>query len=106
MWGPDKVGVTKLQFGRRVSFSLAVLVAQLLLVGTAVAWIVHMFLIKKHGEVYFAESNPWILNAEITATVVIVIYAIIVFALQWKRLGERRESDRFGNSASEKEKEV
>jgi len=52
-----------------------------------------MFLIKKHGEVYFAESNPLILNAEIIATAVIVMYAIIVFAVQWKRLGERRRSD-------------
>lgn len=92
-----------MQFGRRVRFSLAVLIAQLLLVGTAVAWIVHMLLIKKHGEVYFTESNPWILNSEIIATVIIVIYAITVFALQWKRLGERRESDRRSNSASEKE---
>ena len=82
---------------------MAVLVAQLLLVGTAVAWIVHMFLIKKHGEVYFTESNPWILNSEIIATVVIVVYAITVFALQWKRLGERRESDRRSSSASGKD---
>lgn len=85
--------VDNVRFGRRVKFSMAVLLAQLLLVGTAVSWCVHMFLIKKHGEVYFTESNPWILNAEIIATGVIVMYAIIVFAVQWKRLGERRRSD-------------
>ena len=85
----------KAHFGKRVRFSLAVLVAQLLLVGTAVSWCVHMLLIKMHGEVYFTESNPWILNAEIIATVVIVIYAVAVFVLQWKRLGARRRSDDF-----------
>ena len=87
------------RFGRRVKFSMAVLLAQLLLVGTAVSWCVHMLLIKKHGEIYFTESNPWILNAEIIATAVIVLYAIIVFALQWKRLAERRGSDDFVSRA-------
>lgn len=81
------------RFGRRVKFSMAVLLAQMLLVATAISWCVHMLLIKKHGEVYFTESNPWILNAEIIVTAVIVIYAIIVFALQWQRLRERRRSD-------------
>lgn len=81
------------RFGRRVKFSMAVLLAQMLLVATAISWCVHMLLIKKHGEVYFTESNPWILNTEIIVTAVIVIYAIIVFALQWQRLGERRRSD-------------
>jgi hypothetical protein len=85
----------KAYFGKRVRFSLAVLVAQLLLVGTAVSWCVHMLLIKIHGEVYFTESSPWILNAEIMVTAVIVLYAVAVFVLQWKRLGERRRSDDF-----------
>jgi hypothetical protein len=73
---------------------MAVLAAQLLLIGAAVAWCVHMALIQIHGEVRFVEPNTAILWAEIIGTAVIIIYSATVFILQWKRLGERRMSDR------------
>jgi len=80
-------------FGRRLRFAILILVAQLLLVALAIAWCVHMVLIAKHGEVYFVETNSAILCGEIAATVVITLFAIIVFTLQFKRLGERRRGD-------------
>ena len=79
--------------GRRVRFAIAVLAAQLLLIATAIAWCVHMVLIAKYGEVYFVEANPLILYGEIVATALITLFAIIVFTLQWKRLGEKRRDD-------------
>ncbi len=82
------------RFGRRFRFSMSVLVAQLLLLGAGIGWCFHMAMILKYGEVYFVEPNSLILYAEIVATALIVVYAAIVFALQWKRLGERRRSDR------------
>lgn len=82
------------RFGRRFRFSMSVLVAQLLLLAAGVAWCFHMALILKYGEVYFVEPNTLILYAEIVGTAIIIVYAATVFALQWKRLGERRRSDR------------
>jgi uncharacterized membrane protein (DUF4010 family) len=76
-----------------VRFSVAVLVAQVLLISTAIALCVQMALIKMYGEVYIVEPNSAILMAEIVATILIVIYSATVFALQWKRLGERRSHD-------------
>ena len=81
-------------YGRRVRFAIAVLAAQLLLVANSIAWCVHMVIIAKYGEVYFVESNTTILYVEIAATALITLFAIIVFALQWKRLGEKRRTDR------------
>ena len=79
--------------GRRVRFAIAVLIAQLLLVANGIAWCVHMVMIARYGEVYFVEANPVILYGEIAATALITLFAIIVFALQWKRLGEKRRTD-------------
>ena len=84
--------------GRRVRFAIAVLAAQLLLIATAIAWCVHMVLIAKYGEVYFVEANTIILYGEIAATALITLFAIIVFALQWKRLGEKRRTDDRGSN--------
>ena len=80
-------------FGRRVAFAIVVLAAQLLLIALAIAWCVHMVLIAKYGQIYFIEENPAILYGEIGATVAIILFAITVFALQCKRLGERRRGD-------------
>lgn len=82
------------RFNRRLRFSMAVLAAQLLLIGTAAAWCAHMALIQIHGEVRFVEPNTAILWAEIIGTAIIIVYSATVFTLQWKRLGERRTSDR------------
>ena len=73
---------------------MAVLIAQVLLISTAIALCVQMALIKMYGEVYIVEPNSAILMAEIIGTVIIVIYSATVFALQWKRLGERRSRDK------------
>lgn len=88
------------RFGRRTRFSLAVLAAQVLLIATAIAWSVHMALIAMHGEVYFVEPNSAILLAELIGTALIVVYAATVFTLQWKRMGERRRTDRADSSPS------
>ena len=79
-----------LLYGRRVRFAIAVLAAQLLLIATAIAWCLHMVIIARYGEIHFVEANRVILYGEIVATVLITLFAIIVFALQWKKLGEKR----------------
>jgi membrane protein implicated in regulation of membrane protease activity len=81
-------------FGRRMGFAMLVLVAQLLLIGMTIAWLIHMILIAKYGAVYFVEENPLILYVEIGASIVIVLFAIVVFVIQCKRLGETRQGER------------
>ena len=80
-------------FGRRVTFTILVLVSQLLLIAMAVAWCIHMVLIARHGEIYFIEENPVVLYGEIAGTILITLFAVTVFAFQCKRLGERRRHD-------------
>lgn len=80
-------------FGRRVTFAILVLAAQLLLIALAIAWCVHLVLIVRYGEIFFIEANPVVLYGEIAATVLITVFAVTVFALQYKRLGERRRGD-------------
>ena len=80
-------------FGRRVTFTVLVLVSQLLLIATAIAWCLHMFLIAKHGQVYFVEENSVVLYGEIVATAIVAIFSCVVFTIQLKRLGERRRDD-------------
>lgn len=80
-------------FGRRVKFAIVVLASQLLLIAMATAWVIHMVLIAKNGRVYFIEENPVVLYGEIAATVVITLFAIVVFVIQYKRLRERRKGD-------------
>ena len=59
----------------------------------AAAWVIHMVLIAKSGHVYFIEENPVVLYGEIAATVVITLFAIVVFVIQYKRLRERRKGE-------------
>ena len=80
-------------FGRRLTFAILVLISQLLLIATATAWCLHMFLIARHGHVYFVEENSLILYSEIIGTVIIVTFACIVFTIQFKRMGEKRKED-------------
>ena len=84
-----------LSFGRRVRFTVLVLTAQVLLMATSIAWCVHMVLIAVHNEIYFVEPNLTVLYAEIAITVVITLFAAIVFTLQWRRLGERRTDSHY-----------
>ena len=80
-------------FGRRLRFTILVLAAQLLLIAMAIAWCIHMVLIAKNGQIYFVEDSPAILYGEIVATALITLFAVTIFILQFKRLGERRRSD-------------
>ena len=78
---------------RRLKFTLMVIVSQMLLVALAIAWLIHMFLIALNGSLYFIENNPYILWAEISTSVLIIIFAITILTIQIKRLTERRRGD-------------
>jgi len=80
-------------FGRRLRLGVAVLGAQLLSVGMAVAWCIQLALIAAHGEVSFRETNTAILYGEIALTALVGIFAAGVFVLQWRRLSETRSTD-------------
>jgi uncharacterized BrkB/YihY/UPF0761 family membrane protein len=80
-------------FGRRLRFGVVVLAAQLLLLAMAVAWCVQMTLIAVRGHICFAEPNAAILYVEIAGTVLIGIFAIVVFVMQYRRLAEKRADD-------------
>jgi len=81
---------------RRLRFSSVVLISQMLLIALAIAWLVHM-VVTTYGSVYFIERDPVILWAEITASALIMIFAIYILAIQIRRLGERRATDRDGS---------
>ena len=78
---------------RRLRFALVVLISQLLLIALALAWVVHMIIVAANGRVYFVEDNAAVLWMEISITVLICLFGIAVFAMQLRRLGERRRSD-------------
>ena len=80
-------------FGRRLRFGIVVLAAQLLLIAMAVAWCVQLTLIAVRGEICFSEPNAVILYGEIAATVLVVVFAVLVFVMQYRRLTEKRISD-------------
>ena len=75
---------------RRLTFATLIMISQMLLIALAVAWTIHMVIIALNGSVSFIENNPLILWGEITAMVVITLFAIYVLAMQVIRLGERR----------------
>ncbi len=78
---------------RRLRFAVLVAISQLMLIALAIAWLIHMIIIAVYGTVYFVERNPFILWIEITATVVIILFATGIFITQIRRLGERRRGD-------------
>jgi hypothetical protein len=84
----------KLPMQRRLRFAVLVLITQMLLIALAISWLVHMLTIAVQGSAYFVENNHFILYAEITASVLITVFAICILALQIRRLGERRDIDR------------
>lgn len=84
-------------FGRRLRFGIVVLAAQVLLIAMAVAWCVQLTLIAVHGEICFTETNAVILYGEIAATALIIVFAIVVFVMQYRRLTEKRSGDRRQN---------
>ena len=79
---------------RRLRFALVVLVSQLLLIALAVAWAIHMIIIAAEGRVSFVENNPFILWLEIIGSLLIIVFGIVEFAMQLRRLRERRREDR------------
>ena len=70
-----------------------VLAAQLLLIAMSIAWCVQLTLIAVRGEICFAETNAAILYVEIAATVLVSVFAVVVFVMQYRRLTEERTSD-------------
>ena len=79
---------------RRLRSALAVLSAQMLLIALAIAWLIQMILIAHNGAVYIIEANSVILWVEISAVLLITVFAIYVLVRQIQRLGERRREDR------------
>ena len=80
-------------FGRRLRFGIVVLAAQLLLLAMAVAWCVQLTLIAVRGQICFEETNAAILYGEIAGMVLIALFAVVVFVIQYRRLTEKRASD-------------
>jgi len=79
---------------RRLRFTMFVLITQALLIALAISWLIHMVIIAVNGSAYFIENNPVILWGEITASVLITLFAISILVIQMQRLGERRRTDR------------
>jgi hypothetical protein len=82
-----------LLFGRRVRFALVILASQILLIALSITWIVQMIIIAIDGSVMFIELNEAILLSEIILSILICLFAIGVFTIQVRRLGERRRND-------------
>ena len=83
-----------LTMNRRLRFTMFVLITQALLIALAISWLIHMLIIAVNGSAYFIENNPVILWGEITASVLITLFAISILVIQMQRLGERRRTDR------------
>jgi uncharacterized BrkB/YihY/UPF0761 family membrane protein len=83
---------------RRLRFTMFVLITQALLIALAISWLIHMVIIAVNGSAYFVENNDVILWGEITASVLITLFAICILVIQIQRLGERRRSDRRADS--------
>jgi len=84
----------QLSMRRRLKFTTVVLISQMLLIALAIAWLVHMIVIAAYGAVYFIQRDPLVLWIEISASLIITLFAVFVLILQIKRLGERRRDDR------------
>ena len=65
----------------------------MLLIAMAVAWCVQLTLIAVRGEICFSEPNAGILYGEIAGTGLVVLFAVLVFVIQYRRLTEKRISD-------------
>ena len=53
-----------------------------------------MILVALNGAVYFVENNRTVLWLEIATSLAIGLFGVTVFAMQLRRLGERRSGDR------------
>jgi hypothetical protein len=72
---------------------MVVLAAQVLLIAMSIAWSLQLTLIAVRGEICFTEPNAGILYGEIAATVLVAVFAVVVFVMQYRRLDEKRISD-------------
>ena len=84
---------SKTLYGRRIRFILVVLASQLLLLALALGWGIYLIQIARHGGVYSIETNSWLLYGEIIATVLIILFAIVVIFLEFGRMTAKRQSD-------------
>ena len=82
---------------RRLKFTSVVLISQMLLIALAIAWLIHMIVIASYGAVYFLQRDPLLLWIEISIAALVTIFGGYVLAIQIRRLGERRKSDRDGS---------
>ncbi len=80
-------------FGRRLSFGIVVLAAQVLLLAMSVAWVIQLVLIAINGQICFEEGNRAVLYVEIAAVAFIGLFALAVFVIQYRRLGEKRAGE-------------
>jgi membrane protein implicated in regulation of membrane protease activity len=80
-------------FGRRVRFALVILSSQILLIALAITWLAQMILIAANESIQFVEYNRPLLFFEITLSAFICLFALVVFVIQLRRLGERRKND-------------
>jgi hypothetical protein len=92
----SSAGNKKLPMQRRLRFGLVILISQILLIALAFSWLIHMVTIAVSGSAYFVENNSFILWSEITISVLITLFALIIVVMQIHRLGERRTKDRTG----------
>jgi membrane protein YdbS with pleckstrin-like domain len=83
---------------RRLRSTTLILVAQMLLIALAFAWLLQMVIIAREGSAYFIENNNAILYSEITIIALIIFFAIYVLIVQIRRLGERRGTDRIAEN--------
>jgi hypothetical protein len=72
---------------------MVVLAAQLLLIAMSIGWCAQLTLIAVQGETCFTETNAGILYGEISATVLVALFGVLVFVIQYRRLTEKRISD-------------
>ena len=79
---------------RRQLFAILVIVSHALLIALAISWLIHMSLIAASGSIYFIENNPVILWIEISITIAIIIFAVVVLVMQIRRIGGRRRDER------------
>jgi len=63
---------------RRLKFTTVVLISQMLLIALAIAWLVHMIVIAAYGAVYFIQRDPLVLWIEISASLIITLFAVFV----------------------------
>jgi hypothetical protein len=62
-----------------------------------------MILIAVNGSIVFVEYNQAVLWMEVVLSLAICIFAIVVFILQFKKLGERRKNDNAARAPAKQE---